>query len=278
MNGQENYFFNSEVNQLSQLLSFITASHLENFYKKIFEGEILPWQVWLVTGSGPFDEQHLLGLCTKLGLYCDEEFWNLDDIFFPEDAPLFVIIGRNNFDKEELKNLLETFVSNDVINRIFISQEDFINYWFFNIEPNYYPGDSRINDHPGLRYLAELGKEYPWPWPSTEASLAEGEFDDSELEGEHPLKSRFGYNVNAKIGLTGTQRHKILDQALTAQIEPLELKDVVYHIGWLVRTRKNMRNPKLKPALSKWENDLEYLRKKYYKTQFQWPPTDARSW
>lgn len=256
---------------------------VESFYRRIFKGKILPRQVYRVTGDNPFPAHELRKLLQKLGL---DEFtapdgaeWDYIEAVQPIPdvvVPAFAIVGREGFDEEALRGLLRDYREEGIEYFLFFSQEDFLNYWLFGIKPNYVPGDVRIENHPGLKFLASASDQ-TWPWPSTEANSGINEFDDSNLSQEHPLKARFGYSVQVN-GPTDSERQKILDSALTASDNPLSLYEVVTHITWLVRTRKNMKRRNFESAIAKWETDLAYLKRTYYHKQFKWPPTKARSW
>jgi hypothetical protein len=236
---------------------------LGHLYKQLFKGQ-LRGMIYEVTGNGPFQSIDLFGWFDKFGLY-----WSGDT----EPPNLgYIVIGREYFEEEYLKDALETNYS---IHTSFIyefySQEDFINFWLFGVEANYYPGDPRIESHPGLTYLASLG-DYPWPWPSTDDEPGSGGYlNEYYMQEKHPLLERFGYTVSAKERLTQRERRKRLDTALTVQHNPLSLQEVVEHIAYLIKRSKRRHDNKMVQAIIKWEKDLDYLHQKYYKKQFRWP-------
>jgi hypothetical protein len=266
---------------LSSSFESYAAFITDTFYSEIFKGNIRLRQVLEVTGDSPLPSAQLKALLRKLGF--DEyiapngQLWDDLTSEWPvpyADPPLLVIVGRENFDRGVLRMTLSDYFEEGIVNTAFWAQEDFINYWLFGIEPQYIPNDPRIENHPGLKFLASFS-QYPWPWPLITASPSTGEFDNSNLEDEHLLKARFGYSVAQDKNYTDAQRQRILDDALNATTNALELKEIVYHIAWLIRTRKNINSRNFSRAITKWETDLNYLKQTYYRRQFKWPRTDV---
>ncbi|MCI0397382.1 MAG: hypothetical protein L0322_20940 [Chloroflexi bacterium] len=245
---------------VSVVTPFVVELVLNHLIEQMFKGR-LTGMIDQVTGNSPFQAEDLLEWFDKFGL-----LWTLD---LPRKG--YVIIGREDFDKELLQEALEVSYSTEYdFVAEFYSQEDFLNFWLFGVETNYYPGDPRIADHPGLSYLASLG-DYPWPWPATEAKPGSGYLNEYDMLEKHPLLERFGYTVSAKAGLSQRERRKKLDTALTTERDPLSLREVVNHIAYLIKRSKRRHDDKMAQAIAKWEQDLDYLRQKYYKKQFRWP-------
>lgn len=239
---------------------------------QIFQGKVFPGQVYEVTGSGPFPEDALIDLVSKFGLYFLPEHFETDREQFQS---YYVVVGREAFDENFLESLLDENDMEQEERYIFLSQEAFLNYWLFGIETRYVPGDPRIDEHPGLRFLSSVGMEI-WPWPSTELfpiTLVNGDVETGTWRTKHILKQRFGYSVAKNAGLSAPQRQRILDTALTTRDNPLELKAVAEHLAWLARMNKRRRDARYAEAIAKWEEDLAYLKSKYYRHQFSWPRT-----
>ncbi|WP_022757451.1 hypothetical protein [Butyrivibrio fibrisolvens] len=66
----------------------------------------------------------------------------------------------------------------------------------------------------------------------------------------------YGYNVSQKDGLSDTERRTILDLVIENNILPK--KKCISHIEWCVR--EHSKRPNMELAISKWNNDLDYLR------------------
>lgn len=267
-------YVNQQAQQITDDIRRLLVDASMGFYRTIFRGVVELRQIALVAGSQPFDGGELMKLFVNLGFDImarpDGGEWLKAEKEPPLAYPVFAILGRQGVEayKPDLEYFLEEYYREGHI--VFFSQEDFFNYWLFGMKPNYYPGDPRIDEHPGLRFLASLA-QYPWPWPKIEALPGEGDVDDSEWQTEHLLKSKFGYTVAQAEGLSSQQRQQILDRALISPDASLDLQTIVEHIAWLVRTRKNMRNRNFKAAIRKWEEDLLYLKHTYYRKEFVWP-------
>lgn len=254
---------------------------IDFFYEEVFKGSIRPRQVLDVTGDSPFPGEQLKLLLRRLGfdeyVAPDGNLWEDNKVYssttYPE-PPLFVIVGRENFDKNILQMALSDWFEEGITNTKFLSQEDFINFWFFGTQPHYAPNDPRIENHPGLKFLASFS-EYSWPWPSTAAFPNTGNLEYINFDPEHILKSKYGYTVAKKPGFNDKERQAILDKAVRENV--LSFQEIVEHIARLVRSRKlfQKNNPRsnYELAISKWETDLDYLKKAYYQKQFKWPVT-----
>lgn len=247
---------------------------VQDVFDHVFPHRVEQRQVYGVTGDGPFDESDLTAMLDRAGLYEDQAVELLSELPNFEDLPYhYLIVGRNNFEEGLLDWALEQLVAEPDSLLIF-SQEDFLIDWMFGRYEHYTRDDPRVWDHPGLAYLAEnSGPRWPWPSTTPEPSLG-SEVDANGWRKVHPLKARFGYTVGAKEGLTDQERWRRLDRALTTPDDPLKLSDVVNHIAWQVRWKKKDDARYFENAIAKWERDLEYLKRNYYKRQFIWPDTD----
>jgi hypothetical protein len=240
---------------------------------QIFLGSVGRGQVLDLTGEGPFGETDLIELGLMMGVFSGYLIDSIEDASDELDAFgfLIVVVGRVDFATGFLDWVLDQLATRPGSIRV-LSQEDFLNYWLFGEYERYTREDPRVWDHPALTYLAEnSGPRWPWPSTDTVPSLG-GDLSTEGWTNEHPLKGRFGYTVNARVGLTDAERHRILDHALTTADDPLNLYDVAHHIGWLIRS--NRKAQRFKVAITKWERDLDYLKVTYYQNNFFWPTTD----
>lgn len=76
---------------------------------------------------------------------------------------------------------------------------------------------------------------------------------------ERSILHLYGYNVSKTEDLSEAQRRVILDRVIADNV--LNLFSVKSHITWLVRRDK--RNYRMADAVSKWKDDLEYLKNEY---------------
>jgi hypothetical protein len=240
----------------------------------LFPGRLQQQHVFAVTGSGPFLESDLLAMLERGGWY---EGPSADALMNVEDHPFiseyYLIVGREDFDEGLLDWVIEALrESPDSL--LILSQEDFLNDWLFGRYEPYTRLDMRIDEHPGLRYVAEHSGPN-WPWPSTEPEPSPpGELDTNGWLLVHPLKGRFGYTVGTQEDLTDAERRRRLDRSLTTPHDPLTLYDVAHHIAGQARLRKKQDPQKYARAIARWEGDLAYLKQKYYKRDFVWPVSD----
>lgn len=89
-----------------------------------------------------------------------------------------------------------------------------------------------------------------------------------EWPDESVLKKEYGYNVNLETGVS--ERRGSLRTAVTA----LGLKKVATHIAAMVRLSKKRPDTRMKGAIQRWEEDLEWLRTEFFDRGgylFHWP-------
>lgn len=92
--------------------------------------------------------------------------------------------------------------------------------------------------------------------------------EDIDLNSKSALRD-LGYQI------TGVNRMKRWEILSEQAVPKLGLKRVVDTIAFLVRGRKAMKNGIIRNgyAIAEWENDLERLKRHYYKHDFTWPKT-----
>lgn len=178
-----------------------------------------------------------------------------------------IVVGRQQFDPVYLTNSINIAVKYKY-SIFFLSQEDFIDYLFYDTLVLYQKGDPRITSHPGLSFIASIG----FKWPSTIAKPNKsslGEFDFTLTE--HPLSYEYGYNVRQ--GTTLAARRAALRLALQDQ-RRLTLQQVVEHLAFVIRINKKRHDERMAEAIKRWEEDLKWLYENYYKNSaysFKWP-------
>lgn len=240
-----------------------TVKIRQNRHAKLFAGSISECAV-MFTGNGPIKTNNLVDLVRSLSAKAYTEIGHPADLHF-------VVIGWNDFDKPFLdlavrhKNkLLEHSGKHTNQNSLkFFSQEDFLNYLLFNEQPEYYPGDPRINNHAGLKYLVTIPT---FKWPVLNESLAATESDTTsktEKWKEESFLRQYGYRVDRSTNLA--QRRNALSEAVPKE----GLQPVAEHIAFLWKF--NQHNGSKKAALDNWRKDLKWLKDKYFKNQFTWP-------
>lgn len=242
------------LERFSAALAELLNSSIRSAYAAIFTGD-LQGQLMYPTGDGPFAAQDLLALAERIGVALEDD---------APDEGILLVLGRENFDT----SILDMATSpGDPTSYDFCSQEAFLNLWLFGVRPDYYPGDPRIADHPGLSYVAE--RSIDWPWPSTrylgESTLQP---DTESWEESSRLREEFGYNVR-KNGPGRAMRRRILDKAVPL----LSLEWIANHLAWQVRMAKGRDDERYDKSISKWEEDLAYLKSTYYDGGFVWPHT-----
>jgi hypothetical protein len=149
-----------------------------------------------------------------------------------------------------------------------MSQEAFWDLWLWDECMPYYKGDPRIEEHPGLSFLASIG----FKWPTIQEVQGIGTIDNTKTwNTESILRSKFGYHVRKH--LSKKTRRMRLQNAVTAP-DGLELKIVADHIAFLIRLNRGKADESLEGALGRWKSDLAWLEEHYYDNsiyQFKWP-------
>lgn len=142
------------------------------------------------------------------------------------------------------------------------------------------------------QYVRSFFESEPeWPWPITEPGPGEGGSSSDIFKNEHSGLWLCGYRVGKTKGLVKEERKRFLEYFFSRPLPPVVAK---YHNedygapGSEKRLRKmanvmasccrnfKLVDPKIyRFAISHYEEDLEFLRKSYYRAgMFPWPPID----
>lgn len=211
------------------------------------------------TGEGPFAVTDMRAFAPKAGAIRVRAMAG-DEESVDWGAFHLVVIGRQGFDED---GLITAALEDDDIE--FVSQEALVNFVLFGHQPHYYPGDPRLQDHPGLRFLRDLG----FRWPSTYAEPS-SQSSDEEFEREEKswLRRDYGYSVAKKVPVRRSR------QSLKEAVEAEGLEKVAGFVAWLARSWKRMDTDRFDAAIARWESDLAWLKRTYYdgsRHSFQWP-------
>jgi hypothetical protein len=192
------------------------------------------------------------------GLLGDHDIWQKQQI---------IVIGEHNFDGDYLRHSI-TIGQRYGFTCNYIAETDFAHYFQFGALPDYSQAPKRIKEHAGLAYLSAIGFTWPTIDPVAATFQANTEFD---LADEHPLFSIYRYNVQKQTPLH--TRRLALRTAIRE--EELGLRNVAYHLAFLIRT--NRRRPSRQRAIDLWLTDLNWLRTAFYDGTihtFIWPTHD----
>lgn len=238
----------------------------------------LPASVCLM-GSGPFDTEELAA------------FLETQDIEVVDDAVGRLILGRQDWDVEELDDLIDLHQGDKL--RIY-SQEMFLTMMLSRHDP-FAAGDSVLAafraGHPGLEFVSE-----GWVgWVTTDVPFDRAQASSSrsgiakDWQDRSPL-TVLGYRVG-KDGLGYSERRRILQSAFRGPLPqvgslsymakwgepdtPERLKEIADRLALNCRINKKRANPSLQ-AISEWEDDLDWLKDSFYRGHmaFHWPGTD----
>ena len=152
--------------------------------------------------------------------------------------------------------------------------------------------DSSISGDDSIS-IPEMSEYFDWPSTDVEPTWhGVSELDTSEWPRIGVLKS-LGYHVSEKNSLLTEDRCKIIDYVFSNSKLPF-VKSYAHMLGWgpassslrlkklansLAAFGRNMNLQGNKSPLSKYNEDLDYLKEKYYKSMFPndwaWPTTDT---
>jgi hypothetical protein len=199
-----------------------------------------------------------------------------------------LVIGRREWSESALRTLIKARSGMKL--RVY-SQEMLIAFLLTGNDPLDSPSDVVERwgrGHPALTFLSEV---VGFDWPTTVVHGGGG----SELQADWPqlgFLKYLGYAVG-RSGGSEDERHDVLRKAYTAQRLPsvfppeyrsewgrprssVRLHKMAYSIATFCRNAKR-RPHAMEIAIAEWEEDLEWLRVKYYdgRYQFDWPSTDV---
>jgi hypothetical protein len=230
------------------------------------------------TGSGPFEEPEF------------DEFLRRKGITPRSIASGYkvLVIGRTYWSESALRTLIKERSGMKL--RVY-SQEMLIAFLLTGNDPLDSPRDVVERwgrGHPALTFLSEV---VGFDWPTTVVQSGGG----SELQADW-LQIGFLKYLGYAVGQNGgseDERHDVLRKAYTAQRLPtvfppeyrsewgrprssVRLHKMAYSIASFCRNGKRRSHP-IERAIAEWEEDLEWLRVKYYegRYQFEWPSTEV---
>lgn len=225
------------------------------------------------------------------GPFTEEDF---DDFLYRRGVTVYVngpetevlVVGREDWREDDLNELLEKRAGRTL--KVY-SQEMMVAYLASGRDPfDDEEAALRFGEgHPALAYLSGVG----FDWPKTYVAGGDGSFV-AELPPVGLLKY-VGYKVGRN-GLGEAERRAILQQVFHAAELPAvssasymrewggprsgdRLLKMANSIAAFCRNEKRKLRPS-EEAVSDWEDDLEWLRKTYYRGRFrfQWPSSSVR--
>lgn len=151
--------------------------------------------------------------------------------------------------------------------------------------------------HPALEYLMN---NMGFDWPTTKVSLGLNSLIVDFIGGEWPetgVLRKMGYKVG-KYGLNEDERREILDKVFNVELIPgsddtkeyieewgnlnseKRIKKMANSIASFIRNKRRDESRDYSVAINEWEEDLKYLKKKYYRKNygFIWPDTFVRKY
>ncbi len=232
-------------------------------------------------GEGPWADAMLTAALEDLGY----KFWAL-----PDTDLRHLIVGRKGWSKEVLVEQIEAVDGEPL--RIY-SQEMFLAKLMTGRDP--FDADDQelllafAKGHPALEFLISL--PLPWPTISQDDNKPVEIVDGTDYgASESPLRL-LGYQVGVTSPHSASERQRNLTEFFKAhelQFTPesseaykrkwgrggsaQRLYRMATHIRWLANGQGN--DPRKQQAQLEWINDLEWLRKTFYKSmrrRFQWP-------
>jgi hypothetical protein len=231
------------------------------------------------TGSGPFEEAEFDEFLRRSGIR-------------PRtitETTKVLVIGRRDWSESALRKLIQARSGQRL--RVY-SQEMLIAFLVTGNDPLSSPSDVVERwgrGHPALTFLSEV---VGFDWPTTVVHGGGG----SELQADW-LQRGFLKYLGYAVGRSGgseEERHGILRKVYTTQRLPtvfppqyrsewgrprsaVRLKKMAYSIACFCQHAKRRRKDELKIAIADWEDDLGWLRVKYYdgRYQFEWPSTEV---
>lgn len=231
----------------------------------------------VTVGNGPYPEEDFDSVIEKR---------NIDPCPLNTEYVDVLVLGRRDWDASSLEAHLSLYRGETL--RVY-SQEMFLA--FLATEQDPYEDPELVlefrDGHPALEFVIQWG----FSWPTTTV-VPEGSGDDiAEVSPEDwpnvGLLKYVGYTVGVD-GLPAAERRKILDRVFSRPLpnvhsksymqewgEPnsaLRLQKLANALSSFARLAKR-KKPKRTAAISDWESDLRWLKKKYYDSRFYffWP-------
>lgn len=261
---------------------------LRSFNRRWEESGRVPFDRAAVVGKNPFNRGKMQSYLWDLGV----EAKYLREISRPE----VLVLGRSwveDQEEHEVRRLLSQRRGQKL--RI-CSQEMLLAWSMTGTDPNRRPQTAEpfVEGHPALEMIrAEMEGRWPGtdPLPSPGSGTGDGEYGPDES----PL-SRLGYSTG-KTGKGRSERRKILRRAYRMALGdfpgdypeeyiqewgPAEsgkrLKRIADHLAANCRNFKSNRGGDYSTAIDQWEQDLKWLKQRYYVSTtygFRWPSPSA---
>jgi hypothetical protein len=255
--------------------SFDTVQWIVSQFEDPYE-RVVPKQVLLI-GDGPWPMDDFTAMLQNLGF----EIWQNGC-----DADIeVVIVGRDNWSEMAIDSQIEERDGESL--RVY-PQELFVLLLAINADPLQIAESEVlmkfVEGHPIFDYL--FNQEFPWPDTTYEdgppLTIAQGGFEDDEVSS--PLY-KLGYSVAQQVGLNPQQRHTFLEETYTEENLPWCISDEYMEDWGIASSRKRLRRiawhlylmtkrfRRHDLAVAKWESDLDWLKRNYYKPiyRFRWP-------
>lgn len=209
--------------------------------------------------------------------------------FCTEDIGI-VVLGRTDWDEEALENLIDQRRGKDL--KVY-SQEMFLAFLALGLDPY---DDKQLLEkfgegHPALEYLSDWG--FDWPHTTIVPGFGPAEEDGDPLTWPQiGLLKHLKYTVGEK-GLNPSERKTILKFVFNSQLPNVcsreymikwgkpgtggRLKQLAVELASFAKYAKRREEPP-QAAIDDWEDDLSWLKDKYYhgRFTFKWPSTYVR--
>ena len=254
--------------------SFETVQWLVSQFEDPYE-RVVPKQVLLV-GDGPWPIDNFTELLQEIGF----EVWQNGC-----DADIeVVIVGRENWSESVIDAQIEERYGESL--RVY-PQELFVMLLAMQADPLEIADPESllkfVDGHPVFEYL--FNQEFPWPENAFEdgppATIGEG-FDGEDASS--PLY-KMGYSVAQQVALTPSRRHDLLEETYAEESLPWCISDEYMEDWGEANSRKRLRRiawhlhlmtkrfRRHMEAVARWESDLDWLKRTYYKPihRFRWP-------
>lgn len=254
--------------------SFETVQWLVSQFEDPYE-RVVPKQVLLI-GDGPWPIDNFTELLQEIGF----EVWQNGC-----DADIeVVIVGRENWSESVIDAQIEERDGESL--RVY-TQELFVMLLAMQADPLEIADPESllkfVDGHPVFEYL--FNQEFPWPETAFEdgppATIGEG-FDGEDASS--PLY-KMGYSVAQQVALTPSRRHDLLEETYAEESLPWCISDEYMDDWGEANSRKRLRRiawhlhlmtkrfKRHMEAVARWESDLDWLKRTYYKPihRFRWP-------